>query len=156
MKYKWIDYSGKYKETVESWLDDTAKRFTGCSDGFDDYYQYWINDKETKLGENFWVKIILLENKPIGAVALGLSDGAYVISEFLICPDMRGKGFGSSILNELIIRSRNIIGIEIKNATAVIFPDNIASQKAFTKAGFVLQSVHPDGDAYNYSYHKYT
>ena len=84
MKYKWIDYSGKYKETVESWLDDTAKRFTGCSDGFDDYYQYWINDKETKLGENFWVKIILLENKPIGVVALGLSDGAYVISEFFI------------------------------------------------------------------------
>jgi len=76
-----------------------------------------------------------------------LSDEAYVISEFLICPDMRGKGFDSSILKE-------IIGTEIKTATAVIFPDNIASQKAFTKAGFALQSVHPDGDALNYIYLK--
>ena len=103
MKYNWIDYRTEYRETVDSWLDDTAKRFTGCSDGFDDYYQYWINDNETKNGKKFWAKMILIENKPVGVIALGYSDESLIISEFLISPEMRGKGLGSSILNELII-----------------------------------------------------
>lgn len=41
MRYDWIDYSSSYKETVDSWLDEDAVRFTGCDEGFDEYYQYW-------------------------------------------------------------------------------------------------------------------
>lgn len=52
--------------------------------------------------------------------------------------------------------SKYILGRTIKDAEAVIFPDNIASQKAFEKAGFIFYSEHPDGDAWNYRYHDYT
>lgn len=40
----------------------------------------------------------------------------------------------------------------IVKANAVIYPNNIASQKAFEKAGFTFVSAHPDEDAWNYEY----
>ncbi len=152
MKYDWIDYTSEYKDIVDSWLDEDAKRFTGCDEGFDEYYQYWVNDSETKLGDNFWAKIIIADAAPVGIITFGLWDNVFTISEFIIRPDRRGKQFGSSALAELIAQSKNIIGVAIKDANAVIFPNNIASQKAFEKAGFIFYSEHPDGDAWNYRY----
>ena len=56
MKYNWIDYRTEYRETVDSWLDDSAKRFTGCSDGFDDYYLVFIISlKKVKLTSHFFI-----------------------------------------------------------------------------------------------------
>jgi len=150
MKYEWIDYTSAYREMVDSWIDEDAKRFTGCDEGFDEYYQYWINDPETKLGKNFWAKIIIADADPVGIIALGLWDAVFTISEFIISPDRRGKRLGSSALMELLARSKSIIGVSIKDADAVIFPNNIASQKAFEKAGFTFHSEHPDGDAWYY------
>ena len=60
MKYTWIDYNSAYEKIVDSWLDEDAQRFTGCDEGFEEYYQYWVNDVNTKLGENFWAKIIIV------------------------------------------------------------------------------------------------
>lgn len=154
MRFKWIDYTSIYKDIVDSWVDEEAKRFTGCDEGFEKYYQYWVNDPDTKLGENFWVKIILLEDAPVGIIAIGLWNGVFTISEFIIRPDSRGIGLGSSALTELLTLSEDIIGVGIKCANAVIFPNNIASQKTFEKAGFIFYSEHPDGDAWNYRYHK--
>ena len=64
------------------------------------------------------------------------------------------KDIGLSILMSWLHNQKNIIGTEIENADEVIFPSNIASQKAFINAGFVFQSAHPDGEAYNYCYQK--
>ena len=52
----------------------------------------------------------------------------------------------------MLAQSENIIGVKMKNADAVIFPGNVASQKAFEKAGFVFHSAHPDGDVWNYKF----
>lgn len=154
MKYTWIDYNSAYKEMVDSWLDKDARRFTGCDEGFEEYYQYWANDADTKIGENFWAKIIIADAEPIGIVTLGLWENVFTISELIIRPDRRGKQFGSSVLMELIAHSKDIMGIEIQEAKAVIFPNNIASQKAFEKAGFKFHYEHPDGDAWYYRYQK--
>ncbi len=156
MKYHWIDYTSSYKNMVDSWIDKDAKRFTGCDEGFDEYYQCMSNESETKLGENFWAKIIIVDTDPVGIIAIGLWDGVFTISEFIIRPDKRGNGIGSSVLAELLAQSKKIIGIEIKDANAVIFPNNVASQKAFEKVGFVFHSEHPDGDARYYRYHNNT
>lgn len=154
MKYSWIDYTASHKEMVDAWIDEDAKRFTGCDEGFDAYYQYWANEPDTELGANFWAKIIIEGTVPIGIMTIGLWDGVFTISEFIIRPDMRGKGFGASVLAELLSESYEILGTVIKNADAVIYPNNIPSQKAFEMAGFVFHSEHPDGDAWNYQYHK--
>lgn len=68
MKFTWDDYSATYKDVVEAWLDEEAKKFTGCDDGFEGYYNYWVNEPDTTLGENFWAKIILQEDIPVGVL----------------------------------------------------------------------------------------
>ena len=78
----------------------------------------------------------------------------FTIQEFIVSPSYRGKGYGTAILNELLLCSNNIIGQDISFAEAVIYPDNIASQKAFQKAGFVYTNAHPDGDAWYYQYRR--
>lgn len=81
MRFKWIDYTSEYNDVVNSWIDEDAKRFTGCDKGFEEYYQYWINDPDTKVGENFWAKVILLDDAPIGIIAIGLWDDVFTISK---------------------------------------------------------------------------
>jgi RimJ/RimL family protein N-acetyltransferase len=155
MTYEWIDYSFEYKEMVDSWIDSEAEKFTGCDDGFDEYYKYWVTEPETKIGENFWAKIIIENGMPVGIIAIALWEDVFTISEFIICPNKRGKGIGTSALLELLVQSKKVLGIEIEKAYAVIFPKNIASQKVFEKVGFVFCSEHPDGDAWNYEYHRF-
>ena len=62
-----------------------------------------------------------------------------------------GQGLGGKLLQELLA-GEEIIGFAIENAEAVIFPSNIASQKAFEKAGFRYHHAHEDGDAFYYVY----
>ena len=154
MKFTWDDYSATYRDVVETWLDEEAKKFTGCDDGFSEYYNYWVNEADTQLGENFWAKVILLDDVPVGILVPSLWEGVLSISEYLISPENRGKGIGSSALAELLKESQTILGVGFKNASAVIYPNNIPSQKAFEKAGFQFESEHPDGDAWNYKYQK--
>ncbi len=155
MKFKWVDYIIEYSRVVDSWIDPEAKRFTGCDDGWDDFFDYWSNYEHNKIGENFWGKVVFEGSTPFAVIALGMiDDKEFVISEYIVDPQKRGKGYGTAALRELITNSAEIIGKDIRTAEAVIYPNNIASQKAFEKAGFCYSSMHPDGDAANYTYKK--
>lgn len=155
MEFKWIDYTTEYSHVVDSWLDSEAQRFTGCDDGWDDFFDNWCNYENNKRGENFWGKVVFEDSAPFAVIALGMNDkGEYVISEYIVDPQKRGKGYGTAALRELLTNSSEIIGKDINTAEAVIYPNNIASQKAFEKAGFCFSSMHPDGDASNYTYKK--
>ena len=152
MCFDWIDYPGPYRETAEAWLDPEAKRFTGCEEGFYEFYRYWANTPEPLLNKNFWFKVIVHNGEPIGVIAVALWEGVFTVSEFLLHPDRRGLGLGSAILRELLNLADSILGKPIESAQTVIFPGNRASQRAFEKAGFVFESTHPDGDALYYRY----
>lgn len=154
MHFKWIDYSPDNAAVVESWLDDTAKRNTGCDDGWADVVDYWMHEPDSIPGENFWCKVILDNGKPFASVAVGLWDGVFTVSEIVVNPEKRGQGYGSAALKELLTNGRTILGKDIETAKAVIYPDNIASQKAFERAGFTFESAHPDGDAWYYIWKK--
>lgn len=152
MRYQWIDYTSEYGDLVASWIDPEAMRFTGLEDEFDDFYRYWATQPGVKPGENYWAKLILDSGTPVGVIALGVWEGVFTVQEFPIRPDRRGRQLGSCALSELLARSEHILGVAITEANAVIFPGNLASQKAFEHAGFVFHSAHPDGDAWNYHY----
>lgn len=154
MKYNWIDYTAEYAPIVESWLDLEAKKNTGCDEGFDQEFEYWKNDSNTKIGENFWGKVVCDGGAPFAVIAAGFYDGIFIICELIVDPAKRGKGHGPSALSELLACGKEIIGHEIISAEAVIFPSNTASQKAFAKAGFIFDRAHPDGDAWYYIYGK--
>ena len=152
MNFAWNDYCYEYVEKIEAFLDKEAIKYTSCGNGFDDFYTYWHNEL---CESNFWCKVILIENEPIAVISLAKApDNVFTIQEFIVSPNHRGKGYGSAILKELLNCSNDIIGQDISIAEAVIYPDNIASQKAFKKAGFIYTGAHPDGDAWYYQYIK--
>ena len=149
MDFKWADYRS-YEKNVELWIDDDAKKYTGCEDGWEPYFSYWESDPETSVGENFWGKVVLENDIPVAVMAIGLNEDVFTVSEFIVDPKKRGRGFGSAILKDLISNSAEILGKRIKTAEACIYPNNIASQKAFEKSGFSFSYAHEDGDAWYY------
>lgn len=137
---------------VENWLDEHAVRMAGMDDGFRAFHEYWINDGEMTLGKDYWCKVVYKGKTPFAVIALSLYEGNFNIMEFLVMPEMRGKGLGTALLRELLSDGEMIIGHQIERATAVIFPNNIASQKAFEKVGFVFDHANDDKDAWYYCY----
>ena len=125
MKFGWGDYLPETAPFVESWLDDEAKKYAGCDDGFAKYYDYWKSATEHNLGCGFCCKLFFYDEKPIGVIALGEQEGIFTIMEYIIAPELRGKGYGSAALCELLSESRKIIGRDIDYAEAVIFLNNI-------------------------------
>ena len=102
LKYGWVDYSKDYREIVESFLDDEAIKSTGCDDGFEAFYTYWMSEEDTRLNENFWFKVISTDQKPIAIIAIAKSQqNEFTVSEFIIAPTERRKGHGKAILKEL-------------------------------------------------------
>lgn len=154
MIYEWKEYTADDGLVVESFFDEVARRLSGCDEGWEDYYHYQTTDSNTNLGQNFWAKVISFNKHPIAIISIGLYEGVFIVSEFIVAPDFRGKGHGSAILNELLLCGQSILGVEIKKAFAVIFPNNHASMRTFEKAGFVFFKAHSDGDAWYYTYTK--
>ncbi len=152
MNFIWHNYNPETMGYVENWLDESAVRMTGMDDGFRNFYEYWANEGGCVVGEDFWCKVVFENNAPFAVIACGLYEGTLNIMETFIAPEKRGQGKGSSVIKELIDNAKFIIGIDIEKAEAIIFPSNIASQKAFEKAGFKYHSTHEDGDAMTYVY----
>ena len=152
MIFRWIDYTSDHADLVESWLDSEAVYYTGCEDGWEEYFNYWKNHEDTQMGINFWGKVILLDSVPIAVITLSFWNNRVTVSEFIVSPIYRRCGWGTKILQELLSCGKDIIGFTITSAFAVIFPDNLASQKAFEKAKFKFESAHPDGDAWYFVY----
>ena len=128
---------------VESWLDDSAKKGTGMDSWFLDY-SYWISDGKLILNKDYWNKVIFQENIPVGAISFSVKDKKLHIMEIIVSPNMRGNGIGSKIIFELVENTNLICNINIEKATATIFLNNIASQKAFCNAGFKIKNSHDD------------
>ena len=119
MRFNWENYRAELVDTVEKLFDIEAVRFTGCDDGFKDFYDYWYGE----LGEEaFGCKVVFEDGAVIGVIALAKApDGVFTVQEVVVAPDKRGQGYGSAILSELLACSERIIGQNIGKATAVIF-----------------------------------
>ncbi len=154
MKYIWKDYDLESMGFVEAWLDESAVNSTGIDDGWNDFYEYWCNEENTVLNENFWCKVIFEDEKPLAVTAFSLIENKLMIMEVVVDNKLRSKGIGTQLLKELISNGNEIFGKSVESSEAVIFPSNIASKKAFEKAGYVLERIHPDGDALYYVHNK--
>ncbi len=154
MKYIWLDYNPVTMSFVEEWLDSETIKETGLDDGWQDFYEYWLNEENTIHGENYWCKVIYESDVPFAVIAIGYHDGKHNIMELVVNPEMRNYGKGTELLKELFGNAAKIVGAEIKTAEAVIYPSNSASQKAFEKAGFEFDHAHEDADVLYYKYRK--
>lgn len=139
------DYDRLEAKIVDSWLDDEAIRNTGLEDGFDEFFEYWNGE----CGSDFSAKIAEFDGKPVAVVTAAYDNGFVTIQEIIVAPDMRGRGIGTWAINELVEEAPSMYG-PIETYEAVVFFDNVPSQKAFEKAGFDKR-LHENSDAYIYS-----
>lgn len=153
MRFIWKDYDSRSMPFIEDWLDVYAVRMTGMDDGWKSFHEYWITEGGMTPGKDYWCKVVYDQAAPFAVIAFSLYEGNYHVMELLVKPKKRGKGFGTALLRDLLLYGEMIIGHRIEKATAVIFPNNPASQKAFEKAGFVFDHANDDGDAWYYCYH---
>ena len=153
MNFIWCDYNPNTMNFIENWLDESAVESTGLDEGFRAFYEYWANEDGFVVGENFWCKVVFENDKPFAVIAFCQHEYKTIIMEVLIAPDKRGQGKGTALIKELL-NNEEIIGFTIQKCEAVIYPSNIASQKAFEKAGFIYHNNHKDenGDSMYYIY----
>lgn len=151
MEFVWRDYEPGTMGYIESWLDDSAVKSTGLEEGFCEFYEYWANEGGLIPGEDFWCKVVLCDGKPFAAAALCRNEDKISVMELIVDPERRGCGMGSAMLRELL-ESEGILERPIHRCEAVIYPDNIASQKAFQNAGFKYSHTHEDGDGVSMLY----
>ena len=149
--YVWRDYHPQTMQYVESWLDENAIKATGLDEGFRSFYEYWAHEEGFIVGENYWCKVIFEEDTPLAVIALCQHDQTILVMEIVVDPQKRGQGIGTKLLKELL-DSNDILGFAIQKSEAVIFPDNIASQKTFEKAGYKHHHTYEDGTAMYYVY----
>ena len=154
MTYTWKDYDPERDGFVEAWLDDEAARFTGCDEGIKAFDAYWRQAPDFLPGENYWCKLVCVDDLPLAVIAFNLWLGELSVMEFLVSPEKRRKGHGKSILTELLTEFHTICGDDFSSARCVIFPENIASQKAFKEAGFTCTGQSETGDALYFGYTK--
>lgn len=153
MNYVWRDYDPKTMGYIENWLDDAAVKATGLDEGFRAFYDYWANEDVFSVGENFWCKVVCENGSPFAVIALCQHESKTIIMEIVVAPERRGHGRGSKLLKELLDHEE-IIGFSIQKSEAIVFLDNIPSQKAFANAGFRYHHTHEDGDAMYYIYER--
>ena len=143
MDFVWRDYDPETMQHIETWLDAGAVQATGLDEGFRAFYEAWANEDGFVTGENFWCKVAFENDHPFAVIAFCLHEGTIAIMEILVAPEKRGRGKGSNLL-KAFLDSEEIIGCTIRKSEAVIYPDNIPSQKAFEKAGFQYHHTHED------------
>jgi len=88
---------------------------------------------------------------PVAVIAFCLHEHTILIMEIVVAPQERGRGVGTQLLKELL-GNKEMIGFVIQKSEAVIFPSNIASQKAFENAGYQHHHTYEDGTAMYYVY----
>ena len=146
MKFIWKNYDPDKMPFVEDWIDEQAASNTGIDNGFRSFHEYWITEGKLSPGKDYWCKVVYNDDGPFAVIAFSLCDNSVHIMVMIAKPDVRGKGCGTSLLSELISDSNSIFNHKIIKSTAIIFPNNSASRKAFENAGFVLENSSDDGD----------
>lgn len=151
MRFMWRDYIPQTMEFSEGWLDVDTINSTGLEQGFRAFYEYWANEDGFVPGENFWCKVICENEEPLAILACCQHVHKLIIMEFIVKPGKRGHGVGTRILKDLV-ENKGIFNSVFSQYEAVIYPSNIASQKAFENAGFQYLRTHQDGGSMLYVY----
>ena len=154
MIYSWKDYDPKAMLFVDNWLEGQAVVLTGLEDGWNAFHNYWITEGGLTVGKDYWCKVVYINDDPLAVIAFSAEKEKYHIMEIVVKPEMRGKGHGTAMLRELLSDGKALFDHRIAEATAVIFPNNPASQRAFEKVGFVFDRGNDEGDVWYYSFTK--
>ena len=150
--FQWVDYQSEHGQLVDSWLDAEACAMTGIDDGWDQFWTAVLDDAVNFPGCEDYCKVVFDNGVPFAAVCFGISQNTMTISEIVVDPKFRGMGRGSRLLMDLVKMVYSHRFVEVHRITAVVYPQNIASQKAFQNAGFCFDTLTDDGVDLIYSF----
>ncbi len=150
--FQWHAYDQSLSLLVNSWMDEDAVAFTGIEDGWDNYWLAVQEDSMNFPGCKDYCRVVYDGTVPCAAVCFGVFQYTLTISEVVVAPGFRGKGLGTRLLSELMHMTESGNFGEVSRITAVVFPQNLASQKAFQMAGFSQEGYTEDGIDLIYTY----
>ncbi len=151
MRFQWEPYQSSHEALVDSWLDDTAVEFTGLDNGWKAFYDYWMLDAKENANCRDYCFLVSEQSEILCVIYLATQEETLTVSCCVVAPCKRGKDYGSAIISELVQRCAELIGTHMTVAEAAVFPKNIASQKAFEKAGFAFISERSSTQSYRYA-----
>ncbi|WP_274364748.1 GNAT family N-acetyltransferase [Paenibacillus thermotolerans] len=136
MEFVELDLEGL--QVLEEWFKDpeVLKRLTGKQP-----LRQWFQNVQQS--SNYWAWMVTQEGQPVGQIAIEIYSDRTAALSLLTHPQLRSQGYGKRMLEQLLLRPELAEAVSIK---ANIEPDNIASVKCFTKAGFTEQGT----DEYGY------
>lgn len=134
--------SGYLRRAVEEdmdllfeWANDAVVRrnsFTTDKITYEEHKRWFTNILSDSERHQY---IYIYDNEPIGQVRITVDNEVAEIG-YSICAGNRGMGHGELIL-ELICEQVKCDFPQVQKLVGKVKPDNIASQKAFERAGFV-------------------
>jgi len=148
MKYEFIDYDPVLHAAIDSWRSGDITEF--AMDGpISEEWRYYIDTPEYQVGVDAFCKVVLLDGKPI-AVMVVLGNTKVGINPIIVDPARTGQGHCGAILREFAENVEAILPGKNERIHVYIDNENIASIRAFAKAGFARVGEHPDGDGAYY------
>lgn len=145
MQFQWIDFQKRYLNDLIVWQEDRATKCYATEDLAEDIHYYQAHP-DYQENENFFCKLVLQNEQLLAVLILLGEDQTLTINPLIVAPSMRGQGYGTAIIKELIENTKKILGSEFLCFEAGIDLKNTRSLQLFKKAGFHLQKIHPDGD----------
>jgi RimJ/RimL family protein N-acetyltransferase len=86
---------------------------------------------------NYFIWIAREDENSIGAAFMEVDPNQAQSFGFMVNPELRGRGYGQSVLHTLMAQPETALVVEWKVG---IEPDNIASQRCVAPVGFVPQT----------------
>jgi len=147
VKYQFVDYDPVRHRALDAWQGGDIYRFA-MENGISEEWRYYLDSDEYRVGVDTFCKVALLDGRPVAVMIVFCNpDYPVGINPIVVDPARAGQGHGSAILREFVENIDAILPFHSDMFDVVIDNENIASIKAFTKAGFTLARMHPDGDA---------
>ena len=144
-QFTWINYPAQYESEIETWCDEAAIRFALDSDSVKTEHQWYLNAEGYTHGSNYFCKIALDGETPVALVMLAvytnettmhLTENIVYIDTLIINPALRGQGYGTQILYDIIHHADRLIHSRHNIFVAQIHKDNSASKYIVNKLGF--------------------
>jgi RimJ/RimL family protein N-acetyltransferase len=147
VRYQFVDYDPVTHRALDDWRSESIDRFA-MDNPISEEWQYYVDSDDYRAGGDAFCKVVLLDGRPVAVmIVLCGPEPVAVVNPIIVAPELAGQGIGGAVLREFAECFSAILPFCCGRIEALIDNNNIASKRAFTRAGFTLARAHPDGDS---------
>lgn len=155
MNFEWRDITREDCVEFNRWcnIDELKVKTPASIKGVENLNKYLHSNSYGGLGnmvlmfintiggaDDMYLKTATIDNKPVGFVLVNNDLKPMPTLEcmiFAVNPELQGKGYGTAMLFDVVKHPDLIFNVENCKFVSYVNKTNVASQKAFTKVGFV-------------------